>query len=275
VDRIGFIGYGSMGSMLLSGFLRAEILSPAQVCVSARTRSRTALLHYQWPEVEILEHNKEIAQRCNRLFICVKPFEVKDVLEEIKGYLRPETHIISIAACVSFRDMRNIFLGKITRVVPTFISEVGQGVSLVCNNCYVEQGDSEYIQSLLMSISNIKIIEENDIEIATSLTSCAPGLIAAIFEEFADSGLRYSNFTREEVITMVINTLYGTAKLLYEREMLFNEMIERVATKGGITEKGVSVLRSDLPGIFDEVFKNTLGKFEDLKKVVRAHFTNT
>jgi pyrroline-5-carboxylate reductase len=42
--------------------------------------------------------------------------------------------------------------------------------------------------------------------------------------------------------------------------MNFEEVINRVATKGGITEEGVKVLRAGLPEIFDELFQQTLNK---------------
>jgi pyrroline-5-carboxylate reductase len=67
---------------------------------------------------------------------------------------------------------------------------------------------------------------------------------------------------------MVISTLYGTAKLL-ERNMGFREMIERVATKGGITEEGVKALDVGLPAVFDKAFTDTLAKHETIKWVLR------
>ncbi|GAB6275056.1 MAG: hypothetical protein STSR0004_19210 [Peptococcaceae bacterium] len=68
---------------------------------------------------------------------------------------------------------------------------------------------------------------------------------------------------------MVINTLYGTAKLLYEKSMKFDDVVTRVATKGGITQEGVKVLEDKLPEIFNEVFKVTLAKHEMIKNTIQ------
>jgi len=104
--------------------------------------------------------------------------------------------------------------------------------------------------------------------VAADLTSCAPGMIAAIFQNFVDGGLKHSNLSPESAYEMVISTLFGTAKLLREKNMKFSEMISRVATKGGITEEGVKVINDGLPAIFNDVFNKTLTKHEHLKKMV-------
>jgi pyrroline-5-carboxylate reductase len=51
--------------------------------------------------------------------------------------------------------------------------------------------------------------------------------------------------------------------------MEFFELIDRVATKGGITEEGVKVLNRHLPAVFDEVFEKTLAKHETVKEMVK------
>ena len=65
---------------------------------------------------------------------------------------------------------------------------------------------------------------------------------------------------------MVLSTLFGTAKLLYERKETFADTIEKVATKGGITEEGVKVLQEKLPAIFEEMYTNSIDKYEKIKR---------
>lgn len=73
---------------------------------------------------------------------------------------------------------------------------------------------------------------------------------------------------------MVIKTLYGTAKLLCEGNMGFDELIKRVATKGGITQEGIKVLEMRTPLVFDELFKATAGKNEYIKRTLNEEWVN-
>lgn len=272
MDKVGFIGYGSMGSMLVNGFLAAGILQPDQVVVSTRSQSKLTGLLERWP-VEITDNNERVAEQSRTLFLCTKPLEVKDVLQRILPYLTSGTHLISIAASLTIGDLENLYHGKITKVIPSFTSEIGKGISLICHNELVKPEDAAYVEGLFASLSKPKIIAEENFEAAADLTSCAPGLIAAIFREFVEAGVRHSTLSEKEAAEMVMSTLYGTAKLMIERRTGFDETIARVATKGGITEEGVLVLKAKLPEVFNEVFSKTLGKHRIVKDLIKRQFS--
>jgi pyrroline-5-carboxylate reductase len=143
-------------------------------------------------------------------------------------------------------------------------------MSLVCHGPGVTPEEIAYVENLFGSISQVKRLPEKDFEAGADLTSCAPGLIAAIFRQFAEAGARYSDIPQQEAERMLIATLYGTAKLLAEGKLDFNGLISRVATKGGITEEGVRCLDAGLPAVFDEVFAATLGKHEMVKRILEG-----
>ncbi len=50
--------------------------------------------------------------------------------------------------------------------------------------------------------------------------------------------------------------MIGTARILAAEQMKFDDVIGRVATKGGSTEEGVKVLQARLPDVMDEVFQS-------------------
>lgn len=269
MNKFGFIGYGNMGSTLIDGFLSSGALVPGEVIVSSRTEAGLSPLLEKWPETSVTGDNRRVARESRTLFICVKPLDVRPVLEEIKGVLSDDTHLVSIAACVTISNLEIMFGGKITKVIPSVISQVKKGVSLFCHNSKVDNEGAGKIERLFESIGKVVLIDEDQFEVAADLTSCAPGMIAAIFQNFVEAGLRHSRLSRELAQDMVISTLFGTAKLLMEQELGFPELISRVATRGGITEEAVKLLNDGLPGLFDEVFSRTLRKHESVKSMVR------
>lgn len=253
--QAGFIGYGSMGRMLLQGFIDSGAIAPEEIIVSTRTKSKLREVRSMWPGVRIADGNSDVARQAKYIFICVKPLEVKNVLQEIKGFLTPDSVVISIAGAVSVKNMENLTHVKVIRVIPTVVSEAGSGISLICPGNTVGAKETGYIESLMGRIGKVRRISEEDLEFATRLTSCGPGLLAAVLGEFAKSAARENgSFSAEDIEDMVTQTFYGTAKLLAETNMTFGEMVERVATKGGTTEEGVKVFRSKLPEVFDKAF---------------------
>ncbi|MGF7119585.1 pyrroline-5-carboxylate reductase dimerization domain-containing protein [Methanobacterium oryzae] len=270
--KIGFIGYGSMGSMIINRLLSKKALNEDQIIISTRTKSKLGSLKKEYPQIEITDNNQYLSSKCEKIFLFVGTSTVKEVIEDIMVNISGESHIIYIAAALTIENVESIFKGKITKFIPSLTSEVAEGISLICHNEKVTKNEAEFVNNLFNSISTVKIIEEDDFEIGSDLTSCSPAFIAKIFMEFAKKGAKNSNISRKEAEDMVIKTFYGTAKLLHDENMSFEELISRVATKGGITEEGVKVLDKSLPPIFDELFKTTQIKYEIIKEELNKEY---
>ncbi|MCX8130576.1 MAG: NAD(P)-binding domain-containing protein [Clostridia bacterium] len=271
--KIGFIGFGSMGSMLIKGFINSGQINQDGIIVTRKDKSRLGEIKDTWPNVEIAQEVIEVVKKAHCIFICAKPMEYKGILDEIKSHILPDHHIISIAGSIELESMERIINCKITKVMPTIISEVNEGISLVCHNSKVTYKDADLIESLVGSIGNIRRISEKDFEFASELTSCGPGLLAAVFQEFVEAGLRHANsMKKEDIEEMVLKTAYGTAKLMLEKNMNFGDVISRVATKGGITEEGVKVIKGVMPQVFDEMFEQTMIKRKIVSQKVCREF---
>jgi pyrroline-5-carboxylate reductase len=267
--KLAFIGYGSMGRMLVEGFLRTGAAVARDVVVSNRSPDKLVPLSRIHPQVTLAPDNRTAARGADLVFLCVKPLEVGRALEEIRDELdAADGHVVSIAACVTLVMLNRIRPGRYTKVIPSLASEVGCGVSLVCHGPDVRPGEAAAVEGLFGCLGTVKRIKETDFEAAADLTSCAPGLLAALFRQFVEAGLRHSRLDRRDAEEMLVRTVYGTAKLLLEGGTDFAKLIDRVATKGGITEEGVKVLDAGLPEVFDQVFAKTLAKHEKVKEML-------
>jgi pyrroline-5-carboxylate reductase len=269
MKKTGFIGYGSMGSMLINGFLKSGLLLPQETIVSNRTMAKIENLALEWKGITLTTDNRKAAGESDLLFICVRPLDVLSVLREIKSDLAGSAHLVSVAACVTINDIESQFPGQVTKVIPSVTSEVREGISLICHNQKVTGDRIESLEKLLGKISKVAHVGENDFEVAADFTSCAPGMIAAIFDCFVKAGLKHTEIESDVAQKLVVSTLFGTAKLMTEKGIGFSELTGRVATKGGITEEGVKVLKNHLPAVFDEVFFKTLSKHDVVKEMIK------
>lgn len=266
MNKVGFIGYGSMGSMLVNQLMESGALYPEQVYVSTRTPDKLNDLKELWPEVHIEQNNCELVKKVQYVFLCAKAVDIISIIDEIKHEIKPKTHLISITGGISLNDLREKSNAMVTKIIPSITSEVNSGVTLVCHDSNTNRDNAFYIENILSHISTVKVIEERAFDIAIDLTSCAPGFIAAIFEQYLNSACRMSDvLNKEEIEQMIVHTLLGTAKLFVEKDMSFSRVIERVATKGGITDEGVKVLRQSLPEVFDTM----LSKTQEKRKVIQ------
>jgi pyrroline-5-carboxylate reductase len=266
MEKIGFIGYGAMGGMIIRGILSSGVLTESDIIITTRTLGKLEELQKLYPGVEIAPDNSTVAQKSGKIFLFVNTGEVKGVLEEIDDHIVIDTHIIYIAAGLTMENLEKSFQGKISKVIPTLTSEVNEGISLVAHNSLVGDEDAHFVERIFKGIGAVRIVEEGQFGLGANITSSAPAFIALIMRKYAEAAQIKGSFTPKEVDQMLIKTLYGTGKLLQEKNMDFGDVIGRVATKGGITEEGLEVLDEGLTPLFHELFEKTMGKYEIIEK---------
>lgn len=261
MDKIGFIGYGSMGRMLVKCLINSGGIRQDSIVITRKNKEKLSEITKDWPDINVALDPVQITKSCHFIFLCMKPAEFYEVLTEMKPYITPEQHIISITSAILISDMERMLSCKITKILPTIVSEAGEGITLVCHNSLVIDTDVVFLEQLLGSFSSISRIPEAAFGFASQLTSSGPGFYAAMLQEFVEAGIKYTDsLSEEEMIPLVAQTVYGTAKLMMEHSMNFKEVISRVAVKGGITEDGVKIMKNSLSEIFEEVFEKTMNK---------------
>lgn len=272
MGKIGFIGFGAMGSIIVKALLDVKAIPENKVILTTRTPEKLKDFTARHPKVEVVGNITELAKKSERVFICTGTKEMKSVVTEMAQYLPEDAHVVYIAGTIEMKCMESIYKGKISHLMPTQIAEVGEGVTMVCHNSKVLPGDREFIASTFGKIGKVKEIPESWFSLAANLASCAPGFYAAILRNFGEVAKKYGDLPPEEINEIIIATIYGTAKLLLKYGVGFGDLIRRVATKGGITEEGVKVLDRALPDIWDEVLSVTLKKREIIKAQMREQY---
>jgi competence protein ComER len=261
MTRYGFIGTGSMGSMLVRTFTGTGILSPADIAASSKSGISSGALAAK-TGITAAPSNPAAVQGAGVIFLCVKPAMVRGVLEEVLPVLAPGTLVVSIAGGVTLADL-GAWAGpahRYVRVIPSVTAEQGAGVSLVAWGRGVTPGDRALILGLFNAIGTAVETDEENFGLYIDLTSCAPAFIAVMMREFAAAAVRTGGIEPALAEFLVTKTLAGTARVLDDESTGFDTVVARVATKGGITEEGVKVLGARLPSVYDEVFRATREK---------------
>ena len=261
MTHYGFIGTGSMGSMLVKKFIETGMIEPAATCINSKNGLSSKALA-KTTQVITLPSNRAVAEKADILFICVKPLQVGDVLKEIQGTIKPGSLIVSIAGCVSLVHLEEWTLSRVhcVRVIPSVTSEQKSGVSLVSWGHNLTAQDKEKVLNLFGAISRVVEVTEENLETCTNLTSCGPALIAAMMKEYVDAAVRTGAITPSLAEFLVKETMVGTSALLENGYLGFDDVIGRVATSGGSTEEGIKVLHTQLPSVFDEALKSLMAK---------------
>ncbi|MBR5348866.1 MAG: NAD(P)-binding domain-containing protein [Lachnospiraceae bacterium] len=254
--KTGILGYGSMGKMLLWKFFESGVVAKEDLYVANRTAAKVQ-------EAAVIANvctNVEAARACDILFVCVRPADIKIVLDEIKGDIKNDALVVSLNGSVRFEHMERITKCKMAKVIPSVTAEINRSQSLVCYNELVTEQDKAELTKLLKTVGDAIELPEAEMGMGSELASCMPGFIASIFDVICRSAKKHTTLSDELIVKIVMNTMSATGELMLQKNMTFEDVVNRVATPGGITMEGTKVVYEGFPETADLLFEKTLAK---------------
>ncbi|MDQ6423321.1 late competence protein ComER [Paenibacillus sp. LHD-117] len=271
--NVGFIGTGSMGSLLIESFIASGALGPTEIAVSNRTHAKAQALADRYPGMRAEYSNADAACGADYVFLCVKPHEFIHVVQDIKSVIRPNQTVVSITSPVLLSHLEGELGCKIAKVIPSITNLVWSGASLCIYGSRMDDRDKKKLESLFAHISEPLRIEEQYTRIVSDLSSCGPAFIAFLLQQFVDAAVEETGIPRADAQKVAANMLLGTGLLLTEGQLSMEDIQQRVAVPGGITAKALKLLQRETDGIFNQVIRTTHDKYqEDLGKVTTLFY---
>ncbi|WP_028561698.1 late competence protein ComER [Paenibacillus pinihumi] len=271
--NIGFIGTGSMGSLLIDSFIQSGALLPGQIKAANRSFTKAESLATRHPGLQAVTSNVEAAADRDIVFLCVKPLDYKKVLDEIKASMQPEQMIVSITSPVLLAQLEECVPSKVAKVIPSITNYTLSGASLCIYGSRTSEQDHRRLEELLSHISQPLRIEERYTRIVSDLSSCGPAFFAYLLQRFVDAAVEETGIDHDEAVTLASNMLLGTGKLLTEGGFTPLELQARVSVPGGITAQALQMLDHELEGVFNRLVRTTHAKYnEDVQKVTAAFY---
>ena len=186
MNRIGFIGGGKMAAAIIKGIINSNWCDSKNIIVSDKNEDALKLLGETY-EIKTTLSNIDVIKNANIILFAVKPFVLKDVLNEIKPYITPKHIILSIAAGVAINTIEEI-VGNIPviRIMPNTPALVNEGMSAICKGNYATDEQSELAIEIFKSVGKVVKAEEKDIDIITATFGKAVGSFGAFCVSTAD-----------------------------------------------------------------------------------------
>lgn len=273
--NVGFIGTGSMGSILIDSLIRSGAVMPDHIIAGNRTPAKAEILAEQHPGLHVARSNIEVVLEADVVFLCVKPLEFKTVIDQIKQVTLPSQIIVSITSPVLIRHLEEQLNCKIAKVIPSITNFVLSGATLCMYGERVHPNDMAALEHLLSYISEPIRISERHTRVTSDLSSCGPAFFAFLLQKFIDAAVQETGIPYEQASRLACQMLLGTGKLLTEGGFTPDTLQQRVAVPGGITAEGLQMMVHDVNNMFNRLIRTTHDKFEkDLEKVT-AKFMRT
>ena len=240
--KITIIGAGNMGGAIARGLASGTIIKAEELTVTAHTQKTLDKLSEDVEGIKTTLNNAEAVKDAEIVMLAIKPWLIKNIIEEIKPSLNLKKQIIvSIVAGISCDEIKEMLGDKnatIFRVIPNTAISIKQSPTLMCS-CNASQEQIACIKSLFDELGQAFILEERLMAAGTAITSCgiayAFEYIKAAIQAAIELGF-YPHFAK----AMIDQTVMGAAALLETNGTMPDAEIYKVCTPGGITIKGLN-----------------------------------
>lgn len=265
-NKLAVIGYGNMAKAIVKGVLSAETDISDIIVFDVNATQYTAC---ESNIIKVSESMEAAIAAADAVLLSVKPQNFPEILPAIKQISGYQSKLyISIAAGISTEYICDA-LGDVdvVRVLPNIPMTIGQGVSVICRNAKLGTSDFDYVKDIFSKSGSVLEIDECEINRFIGVTSSAPAyvfkFIDAICKGAEAQGIEYSR-----VLDVVCDMLIGSAMMLKRGELSPEELISRVASKGGTTEQALIVLNDrDFSGAVIDAMKACTDRAEKLGQI--------
>ena len=187
----------------------------------------------------------EVVKDASQIWLCVKPLQLTEVLQELKKFIREDQLVVSIVAGKKIASIKKE-LGTnhpVVRVMPNTPLLVGYGMSGWVCSCEVTATQKSAVKKLLMAVGEeIEFRDEDWIDKVTAISGSGPAYFFATIEALL-VGANSLGFSDDEATQLVRQTFMGAAQLLKQTGKSAKELREMVTSKGGTTEAALKVLK--------------------------------
>ncbi|MDZ5470915.1 late competence protein ComER (plasmid) [Bacillus sp. 31A1R] len=271
--KIGVIGTGNMGRILIEALLDGKAVSPSSMTITNRTTAKALEIQKNYKDIAVKNHSIEVAQESDLIFICVKPKDVHKVVKEIHPYLSEEKCVVSITSPISVQQLESVIPCSVARIIPSITNRALAGVSLFTFGERCQELWKERLVTLFTYISSPLSIDEEITRVSSDIVSCGPAFFSYLTRRFINAAVSETKIDEETATKLASEMLIGLGELLRKGYYTLPTLQEKVCVKGGITGEGIKVLESELGDVFEHLFHATHSKFEEDLEETEKQFT--
>ena len=237
--KYGFIGCGNMGGAIAKALAK----STTDFAITDRSGKAIALA----AEIPCgYFSSEEIASRCERIFLGVKPHMMKGVLEPLREILAEKKPLlITMAAGLTMSQIEE-FAGceiPVIRIMPNTPVAIGKGVIQYCCN---DQVTREMLGDFLYDMrfgGILDCLEERLIDAGSAISGSGPAYVYMFIEALADGAVA-CGIPRAKAMEYAAATVIGAGEMVLATGQHPGALKDAVCSPGGSTIAGVRALEN-------------------------------
>lgn len=255
--KLGVIGAGNMGTAIIKGLITADIFEAQNISVYDIDLHKEEA--FRRDGLTVVNSVQEIGETSETVIIAVKPAIVGNVLRQLKD-TSTSTLIISVAAGITTWAIETALPGRpVIRVMPNAPCMIGAGASAVTKGTNAAEEHVHRAVNIMSALGYVAEVPESLMDAVTGLSGSGPAYVAVMIDALTVGGIRMG-LPHKTALRLAAQTVYGTAKMILEKDLEPFALRDTVTSPGGTTVEGLMALERNAFrfGIMDAVEAATM-----------------
>jgi pyrroline-5-carboxylate reductase len=261
---VGFVGAGNMAEALLSGMRAAGWPGERIWATNRSNRARLDWLQSRYG-IRVTHRKDELCEASQVLVLAVKPKDVAEASAQLQPFVRPHHRLLSVVAGLTLASLERAFPGiPVVRAMPNTPSAVREGVTAYALGRWAGEEEARLARELFGAVGAVVEVPEERIDLVTGLSGSGPAYVFFLVESLIEAGVR-AGLSPEVARDLVVQTVFGAARMLRETGEDPAELRRRVTSPGGTTMAGVGALEEHgVRGAFVEAVQRAARRAREL-----------
>ena len=258
--KIAIIGGGNLGSAIAVGLLKSNFCAAENITVTKRNIATLAWLHEKG--INIANNNKEATANADVIILAIKPFQIKEILEEIASRLSENKLLISVVTGISLDEIKSIVGNDVSvvRAMPNTAIAIQESITCLSSG-KINTEQLAYTEALFAALGKTVVIDEKLMNAATVLGACGTAYAMRYIRASVQGGIEIG-FDATTASLIVAQTVKGAAELLLTTKTHPEQEIDKVTTPKGCTIAGLNEMEHQ--GFSSAIIKGIAASFNKI-----------
>ena len=260
--KIAIIGGGNLGTAIAEGLIKSKFCTPKEITVTKRNIA--TLQHLQKKGVHITSDNNAAIKNSELIILAIKPFQVSEVLNNIKSNIVSKHILVSVVTGVLIQDIAAAIKKKIPvcRAMPNTAIAIQESMTCLSFS-NVNATQIQYITGLFETLGKVTVIDEKLMDAATVLGACGTAYAMRYIRANIQGGIEIG-FDAVTANLIAAQTVKGAAELLLQKGTHPEQEIDKVTTPKGCTIAGLNEMEHQ--GFSSSLIKGIATSYQKIVK---------
>ncbi len=261
MNKIAILGGGNIGRAIALALLQSGKKNPGDIYITRRNPAmlddlKNTGLHTGFD-------NAEAVEKSDVIILAVRPKQLPELVNEIKGSVNPDKHILgSVITAFSISEIEHEFGYplQLVRIMPNTAIAIGESMTCLAGKPGKPEA-LDIIKKIFDPLGTTLLINEELMSAATILGACGIAFFLRTIRAATQGGIQVG-FHAEDAQLIAAQTARGAASLLLLTNHHPEGEIDKVTTPRGCTIAGLNEMEHN--GLSSAIIKGIVKSYDEI-----------